>query len=228
MLAKFKAHWKKILIMLLVSILGGTGFGYYKWVTRVIPEELLPEAINKTINVDSYRYQVALKLNVNGQERLLSHVKGERSKGRFHIQGEVAAQEVDVYYVNNKVFMKDSVSGRWMINHGGEIFERDLFMIEVNPKESLGYLQLDNIVYLGIEKGHRSAYVMEYNPVVTNKMLTTYWEDFKYKVWIDKKSKRIIKLEINAHHKDNPENTFYMLLGMYDFGKRIKIEEPAN
>jgi len=225
---KLKFNWKAVIIILLVSILSMAGKVYYEWVNRVIPEELLPHAIERTTSVNSYRYHVGLKLKVNGEDRLLSRVKGERQNDQFHLQGEIAGQEVDVIYVDNKVYMKDAVSGRWMVNHGGDIFQQDLFMVEVNPIASLEYQALNNINYLGIEKDRVDAYVMEYSPVVTNQMLTTYWQDFKYKVWIEKRSKRVFKAEVFADHKDASHNGLHMQLVLYDFNKKINIEAPST
>lgn len=225
---KYKFNWKTVVVIILVSILSMAGKVYYEWVNRVIPEELLPQAIERTTSVNSYRYHVGLKLTVNGDDRLLSKVKGERQNGQFHLQGEIAGQEVDVIYVNNKVYMKDAVSGRWMVNHGGDIFQQDLFMIEVNPVASLEYEALNNINYLGIEKGKVDAYVMEYTPVVVNQMLATYWRNFKYKVWIEKRFKRIFKLEVFADHKDIPQNGLHMQLILYDFNKKLNIQAPST
>ncbi|KUO49987.1 MAG: hypothetical protein APF76_05850 [Desulfitibacter sp. BRH_c19] len=228
MAINYKFNWKTLIILILVIILAMSGYLYYAWVNRVIPEELLPQAIEKTTSVDSYRYHVALELNVNDQDRLLSKVKGERQGEEFQLEGEIAGQEVDVIYVENKVYMRDSVSGRWMVNHGGDIFQQDLFMIEVNPIASLEYETLNNIYYLGVEKDSVTAVVIEYSPVVTNKMLTTYWNDFKYKVWIDRRTKRVFKAEIFANHKDNPQNGLHMQLVLYDFNKNVKIEAPST
>lgn len=225
---KYKFNWKTVVVIILVSILSMAGKVYYEWVNRVIPEELLPQAIERTTSVNSYRYHVGLKLKVNGDDRLLSKVKGQRQNGQFHLQGEIAGQEVDVIYVNNKVYMKDAVSGRWMVNHGGDIFQQDLFMIEVNPVASLEYEALNNINYLGIEKGKVDAYVMEYTPVVVNQMLATYWRNFKYKVWIEKRFKRIFKLEVFADHKDVPQNGLHMQLILYDFNKKLNIQAPST
>lgn len=225
---KNKFNWKTVLVIILIFILAAAGKVYYEWINRVIPEELLPLAIERTISVKSYGYHVGLKLKVNGNDRLLSKVKGERQSNQFHLQGEIAGQEVDVIYVNNKVYMKDPVSGRWMINHGGDIFQQDLFMIEVNPIASLEYEALNNINYLGIEKGKIDAYVMEYNPVVANQMLVTYWQNFKYKVWIERRSKRIFKVEVFAEHRDAPHNGLHMQLILYDFNKNFNIQAPST
>ena len=213
--------------IILIFILALAGKTYYEWVTLVIPEELLPQAIERTISVDSYRYEVALQLRLNGDNRLLSHVRGERQNDQFHLQGEIAGQEVDVIYVNNRVYLKDAVSGRWMVNHGGNIFQQDLFMIEVNPIASLKYRSLSNINYLGIEKGRIDAYVIEYTPIVTNQMLATYWQDFRYTVWIDTRSKMIFKVEIFANHRDASHNGLHMQLLLYDFNERFDIQAPV-
>lgn len=69
---------------------------------------------------------------------------------------------------------------------------------------------------------------MEYSPVVTNQMLTTYWQDFKYKVWIEKRSKRVFKAEVFADHKDASHNGLHMQLVLYDFNKKINIEAPST
>jgi len=223
---KYRFNWKTVVAIILASILGVSGKVYYEWVTLVIPEDLLPQAIERTISVDSYRYQVALQLKLNGENRLLSHVRGERRSDQFHLQGEIAGQEVDVIYVNNRVYLKDAVSGRWMVNHGGNIFQQDLFMIEVNPIASLKYESLDNIVYFGIERGRIDAHVIEYTPVVTNQMLTTYWQNFRYTVWIDTNSKMIFKVEIFADHRDASHNGLHMQLLLYDFNERFDIQAP--
>lgn|GEM_PF-1156823 len=219
--------WKAPVAVILISILALTGKAYYEWVNLVIPEEMLPQAIERTISVDTYHYQVALQLQISGENRLLSHVRGKRQPDQFHLQGEIAGQEVDVIYVNNRVYMKDAISGRWMVNHGGDIFQQDLFMIEVNPIASLKYESLTNINYLGIERGRIDAYVIEYTPVVTNQMLTTYWQDFRYKVWIDRRSKKIFKLEVFADHRDASHNGLHMQLLLYGFNERFDIQAPS-
>lgn len=228
LLSRIKFNWKIIIIILITIFLSSGVFCYYLWTTRVIPEELLPEAINKTTSVNAYRYEVALKLDLNGEDRVLSHVKGERNGEEFHLKGVIAAQDVEVYYVDNTVYMKDSTSDRWMTNYAGEIFQQDLFMVEINPIDSLNYKSLDNIVYLGTEKKNSPAYVMEYNPIVKNEMLNTYWRDFKYRVWINKSFKRINKVEVFADHRDNPQNGLHMQLVLYDMQKQIKIEAPSD
>ena len=219
--------WRTPVAIILISILALAGKAYHEWVNLVIPEELLPQAIERTISVDSYRYQVALQLRINGENRLLSHVRGERQHNQFHLQGEIAGQEVDVIYVNNRIYLKDAISGRWIVNHGGNIFQQDLFMIEVNPIASLKYESLSNINYLGIERGRIDAYVIEYTPVVTNQMLTTYWQDFRYTVWIDRRSNMIFKLEIFADHRDASHNGLHMQLLLYDFNERFDIQAPV-
>ena len=223
---KYIFSWRTPATIILISILALAGKAYYEWVTLVMPEELLPQAIERTISVDSYRYQVALQLRINGENRLLSHVRGERQRDQFHLQGEIAGQKVDVIYVNNRVYLKDAVSGRWMVNHGGNIFQQDLFMVEVNPIASLKYESLSNINYLGIERGRIDAYVIEYTPVVTNQMLITYWQDFRYTVWIDRRSKKIFKLEVFADHRDASHNGLHMQLLLYDFNERFDIQAP--
>lgn len=229
MISKIKVNftWKKLVALFLVLIFSAVGYVYYEWVNLVIPEELLPQVISKTLETDSYRYHVALKINISEQEKLLSEVKGQRGLNEFHLQGFIAGQEVDVIYVDDKVYMKDAVSDRWMVNQGRGIFDQDLFMVEVNPITCLEFVELNNINYLGMDKSKTTSYVMEYNPVVANKMLTTYWTDFEYKVWIHKGAKLINKVEIFAKHKDNPKNGLHMQLLLSDFNKKVKVEAPA-
>ncbi len=221
-----KGRYAVLILLSIVFVVSGVA--YYAWMNTIVPEELLPQVIDKALSATRYRYEVLLKLDLDGKQRVLSHVKGERVGKQFHIFGLIAGQEVDVYFINDKLYMKDAVSERWMISHGGGLFNGDLFMVEVDPLASLEHQGIGLIEYLGIEQNKRRAHVMDYAPVVVNKMLTSYWSDFKYRIWIDRKTKELIKVRITGRHHDKPENGLLMEFVATDFNKSIRLEAPTG
>lgn len=224
-----KLSWKWILIILLIIILIIGSVFYLKWINRVVPEELINETLEKSLGANSYRYGVFLKLIVNGDSRILSDIKGEKNEDSFHLSGEMLAQEVEIYQLKDDLFMKDSLSGRWMERPGVNILKNELFLMEVNPLSCFRFVEVLNISYLGIEdKNNISSYVLKCQPKVENKMMNKFWKDFVYKLWVNKKTHRISGAEINAVHKNDSNVKMIMNIELKDYNKTIKIDKPKE
>jgi len=116
-----------------------------------------------------------------------------------------------------------------MITPGSELFQPELFMTEINPLSNFSFSEVNDIVYLGKEKiGKRKYYVITCKPVVKNTFMEKYWQDFSYRLWIDKRSRRIVKAQVNAKNIKDPKDLINISLVLYDFNKNIAIEPPKE
>jgi len=224
-----KFSWKWLVVIALVIAISIGGFAYYKWVNRIIPEELIKETLAKSLQAKNYRYDVCFELVVNGSSRVLSDVKGEKAGDNFHFKGKMLKQEVEVYQVDETIFMKDTLSGRWMERRGTNVLDNEYFLTEINPLSSFEFTRISNLQYHGlVEEEDGSFYLLEFIPTVNNKMLNKFWKDFTYKIWVDKRSRRISKAEIVAAHKSDSQDKMMMRIKLYDYNKDIEITSPKE
>lgn len=218
-----------ILLVLVALLLGGRW--YYVEKVRVIPEELLKESLTNTLELNSYRYHVTTNIMLDGQQqRKLSDISGEKSKKEFHIKGEMAGQQVEAYQVNDITYSLHPKTGRWMVTPGTELFQPELFMIEINPLSNFKYTEINNIQYNGVEKsdGGKKLHLITYAPTVKNEFLEKYWHNFTYQVWIDRGTERIIKAKITANSIKDTKDTVTITIEVKDFNKKISINPPQE
>jgi hypothetical protein len=224
------ARFKFVLpvIVLLLFVFGG--YHYYNANLKIVPEKLLQEALTNTVGANSYRYHVKLQMQVDGRTVELSDLDGEKANGKdFHIVGTMQEQQIEVYQIGNVTYLKDGVSGKWVVVPENPVFETEYFMAEINPMSSFNFTGIKNLRYLGIEKHDRQKYyVLECTPGINNDFLTRFWQDFKYKLWIDKGSKKLVKAEVQANNKAKPSDSLSMLVELKDFNAKIKLIAPIK
>lgn len=223
-----KLRWLWVVIPLLLILLAAGGYYYYIEEIRVIPEELVRESLENSLYATSYRYKAVVTLKLDGQEeRQLSDVAGEKSGRNFHFKGKMLGQKVEVYQVDDSTYSLDPKTGRWMITPGNELFQPEIFMMEINPMSNFRFTEINNIEYHGLEKvGRKKYYMVSCEPVVKNNFIEKYWQDFHYRLWVDKRSRRIVRAEIYAKSIKDPQDSINISVELSDFNKRITIKPP--
>lgn len=216
-------------VLLIILVLAGSGYYYYDNYLKVIPEELIQEALEKTLRAQSYRYHIRIEMNIDNTPVLISDLEGEKANTTdFHIFGIMQDQQVEVFQINNTTYMKDSISGRWMVIPENPVFETEYFMAEINPLSSFVFTNLVDLEYLGKEKiGDEKFFVMACKPEVNNEFLTRFWENFEYKIWIDR-SKKLVRAEVKAVNKAKPTDSLSMVVDLKDFNAKINLEAPIS
>lgn len=222
-------RWILLVIVLVALAAAGGGYYYYQTYFKVVPEELLAESLSQTLAAASYRYHIETRINVEGREDLLSRVDGERDpQGNFHIIGEITGQATEAYQLADTTYLKDPVTGKWMVIPGNDIFQQELFMAEINPLGSLQLGAIHDLAYLGLEDTDQGrAYHLRLRPEVQNKFLQLYAQDFLYDLWIGRRDKLIHQVAIQAASQANPTTTLAFSLQIYDYGARVRLEPPA-
>jgi hypothetical protein len=59
-----------------------------------------------------------------------------------------------------------------------------------------------------------------------NEYMALYWQDFKYRIWVNKKDGVIQKAEIMAEHRDNSQHLLQITVELSSFNDTIEINPP--
>jgi len=227
-LPRLSINWKWILIILLIIVLAGGGYGVYRGLNSVPPEEAVSTAIDNTLNADSYRYEAVSKKLVNGEEDLLSEVIGEKSNGNVHFTGKlhVVNSDFEIYQVADKLYRKDVFSKDWLVVEDINVEATERLIQEINPLGTFAFSEPIIAEYVGKEKvNDKKCRKYEVMAETENKYLHTLWKDFTYTVWVDK-SGLLSKAEINAVNKQHENHQLIMSVEFSDYNKEIVINPP--
>ena len=229
-MAKIKIPWKPLLAVVLVLVLSWSGYVYYLNNIKIIPEELLAEVMQRTETTNSYRYHVKVTLlGTDTGNNVLSNLDGENSKDNFHIWGEMAKEQIEVFQVGNTTYAKRMEDARWMKTPGNNPFEQTLFMAELNPLASFDFNSYSELEYLGKEKiDGKKLYLLTYQPKLGEELLTMYFTDFKYKIWVDRGRREIRHAQIEATSKISSKGGLKMEVKIWDYNKPIEIKPPED
>ncbi|NLW07183.1 MAG: hypothetical protein GX039_04290 [Clostridia bacterium] len=222
-------RWPVILTLALVLGLAGYNFySYYLQEIKVEPGELIIQALDITNQASSYRFHVEASLTSAGNKVILSDLDGMRSSdGSFYLKGQMTGQEVEIYQLDQTTYFRDPTSKRWMVTPGNSPLEQEKYMAEINPLSILKITQVNELQFLGRQRDLPGRpYLLTCRPQVNNEFLNSYWQDFYYQFWVERGSKYICKVSLEAAHREKPEDKLTMTVDFYDFNKDIKIEPP--
>lgn len=201
---------------------------FYKSYSRIVPTDLLNEALTNTFEADSYSYKVVSTLYVEGNERKLTDINGSKDKeDNFHIKGSMLKQDVEIYQYGDTTYFKESDSDKWMVLEDSNIIEMEQFATEVNPLSSFKFEVPEEVEYLGKEEIEGDIfYTLSCSTDVENDIMEMHWKDFQYKFWIDKKDKFIRKAQVEARNKENENTSMLLIVELSDYNKVKKITPP--
>ncbi|MDS1029182.1 hypothetical protein RDV78_01515 [Bacillota bacterium LX-D] len=229
-MTRWKIIWLVILLMLALAFVTWGGYYYYNNFLKIDPNQLIEETLKKTLQTDSYRFHVKLQLQVDGRQVQLSDVQGEKANSKdFHIKGKMQNQDVEVFQINNVTYLKNGLQEKWIVVPDNPVFETESFLAEINPISSFNFSELIKLNYLGKTKEKfKKYYVFECTPTVYNQFLAKFWHNFKYKIWVEQGSRRIVKAEVTANSKAKPTDTLSMLVELKDYNAKIKLHPPQE
>jgi hypothetical protein len=221
--------FKKIISLAVIIGLIIGGLTVYKVFTKAEPQQTLESALKKTAESKSYRYSVAQQMMVDGSNKQLTQISGEKAENDAHIKGIMYGSEVDIYHIGDTLYQKDQFSKKWMKVKGNTPATQEIFMAELNPLSSFNFKELGEVKYLGTDKvnGQKVA-VFQLNPSVQNQLMEVLWTDFSYKLYISTKTNYLVKGALQAKSKVKPENSLTMTVDFNDYGQGIDIKAPTQ
>ncbi|KKM12167.1 hypothetical protein SY88_04795 [Clostridiales bacterium PH28_bin88] len=222
-----KIKRKIVLPVLALLVTAAAGYTFYQARVKVDPVALLDETLAKTAEVDSYRYRLEIKVVIGGREQTISQIQGEKAGGDFHIKGSINKVDSEVYQIKDVNYMRDPLTGKWMVSPGSNPLDRRIFAVEIDPLSSFDFTSIQEVGYAGKEKvTGRKTYVLTCRPDVRQGFLATWFKDFHYRLWVDRSDHRIVQAEMHGVFKENPQNTVSMRMEVWDYGADIKFTAP--
>lgn len=216
---------RRLLMIIVIGIvlLGGVGG---KLLLRPHPQELVVHGLERLNAAASFRYSMSEHQLIEGKDRILTQIQGEKDGGNRHISGQLVGSEVEMILVGDALYNKDPFSKKWVRfpNSPGAL---EVFLAEIDPVSSLQIKEPGEVVLKGQEKVNGdSAWVCTLNPSVQNQIMEELWQDFAYTLYIRKSDQMIIKAIIQAKSKDKAE-PMSLILEFRDFGQKLKIQAPS-
>ena len=198
-------------------------------VSRVLwtpdPRQLVEHGLERLNGATAFRYSVTQNQWINGQERIMTQIQGEKDGGNIHLLGNLVGSEVEMTLIGEEWYNKDPFTKKW-IKYKNSPGAQDVFLAEVSPLSSLQFKEIGEVVLSGQEKvDGKKTWVCSLQPSVQNPIMEEFWTDFTYTVYVSKSSKDIVKVVIGAKSKDKAQ-TMSMELGFKDLGKKITIMAP--
>lgn len=187
----------------------------------------LNRALASMGKINEYRYSLKSGFTVEGREEVISQVEGEKSQGKTHIKGEMINTAVDIYYINRTIYNYDSAAEKWLIIESDTSNSEELLISELNPMSNFRIRAPATVEKVGFEKVNGTeCLVAACETGVESELLETFWQDFKYKFWIDYQKGLIQKARVEARNKDSFETLLKIELVFKDMNKEISIEAP--
>lgn len=225
----FKITLKKVPILLLVLAVAGAAAYLIYDSLKVVPTDLLQEAMEKTFRAESYSFGVQSTLLVDGKERPLSDIKGKKdAHNNYYLSGTMLRQKVEVYQIQNTTYFREGSSDKWMVMKNNNIMTMQQFTTEVNPLSNFSFAVPEQVKFVGKEEvDGRKCYVLECSPNVENEIMVRNWKNFSYKMWVDRGKKVITKAAVTAENKENPKSGLELQVTLKEFNKVNPISSPG-
>ncbi|MEW6065672.1 MAG: hypothetical protein ACOY3U_01055 [Bacillota bacterium] len=195
---------------------------------QVDEEKTFETALDNTFASRSFRFVVESKLL--GENEFYSKVEGERvMPDKVHIKGTVLKTPVEFTQVEDNTYMKDPFSGKWLTLKDLKLSQTELFISELNPLANFNFKDIPELALVGEERlDGEKCLVYELKPNVENVFLEDQFDDFYYKVWVDKKDTNIRQAMIRANKMDTNTGGLEMLIKIWDYDRDLKIEVPPE
>ncbi|CAA7600969.1 Lipoprotein localisation LolA/LolB/LppX [Acididesulfobacillus acetoxydans] len=210
------------LIVIGIVLLGWLGV---RLLGRPAPQELVAHGLERLNGAASFRYSMTEHQWIDGKERTLTQIQGEKDGGNSHISGQLVGSNVDMILAGGAFYNQDPFSKKWVrfVNTPGA---EKVFLAELDPLSSLQLKELGEVVLKGQEKlGGVPVWVCQLRPTVQDQVMEEFWQDFAYTLYIRKSDGMIVKAAIEAKSKAKSE-VMHLTLQFADFGQKFKIQPP--
>lgn len=212
-----------LLLILIGTVIVGGILGRLMW--KPNPTELLTHGLEKLNQATSFRYSITQHQWVEGKDRVLTQILGEKDGGNTHISGQLVGTEVEMIVVEGGFYLKDPIGKRW-VRYPSVPATQEVFLAELNPISSLQFKELGEVMLKGKEKiDGQNVWVLQLQPSIQNQIMDEFWTDFDYTIYLSRKDQTIRKVTIQSKNKANNQ-PMTMTLDFSDFGKEITIQPP--
>lgn len=216
-----KRGW--LLLILIGTVLIGGIVGRLLW--KPDPTELLTHGLEKLNQATSFRYSMTQHQWVEGKDRVLTQILGEKDGGNTRISGKLVGTEIEMILAGEGFYMQDPFTKRW-VRYPSVPATQEVFLAELNPRSSLQFKEFGEVKLRGQEKlNNQKTWVIEFKPSVQNQIMEEGWTDFSYIISIGKKDQMIHRVIIEAKSKANNQ-MMSITMDFEDYGRKMNISAP--
>ena len=211
-----------LLIGISIVLIGGL-LGRSLW--QPDPTNLVTHGLERLNAATSFRYSLIQHQWVEGKDRVLTQVQGEKDGGNTRILGQLTGSEVEMIKIGDSTYSKDPFNKKW-IRFANAPAAQEVFLAELNPLSSLQMKELGEVMLSG--QGNVNGdkvWICYLKPSVQNQMMEVFWTDFQYTLYIRKSDKMLVKATIEAKNKAKSD-PMTMTLEFKDIGKKMNIQAP--
>ena len=189
------------------------------------PTELVTHGLDQMKAATSFRYSLTQHQWVEGKDRVLTQIQGEKNGGNTRIMGQMTGSEVEMIKIGDSTYSKDPFNKKW-IRFANAPAAQEVFLAELNPLSSLQMKELGEVMLSGQGNVNgEKVWICNLKPSVQNQMMEVFWTDFQYTLYIRKSDKMLVKVTIEAKNKAKSD-PMTMTLEFKDIGKKINIQAP--
>ena len=189
------------------------------------PTKLVTHGLERLNAATSFRYSLTQHQSVEGKDRVLTQILGEKDGGNTRVLGQLVGSEVEIIQVGDSTYNKDPFSKKW-IKFANTAATQEAFLAELDPLSSLKMKELGEVMLSGQEKVNgEKVWVCHLMPSVQNQMMEAFWTDFQYTLYIRKSDEMLVRATIEAKNKAKSDS-MTMILEFKDIGKKINIQVP--
>ncbi|MDR3539513.1 MAG: hypothetical protein P4L69_00865 [Desulfosporosinus sp.] len=211
-----------LLIGIGIVLMGGL-LGRSLW--QPDPTNLVTHGLEQLQTATSFRYSLTQHQWVDGKDRVLTQIQGEKSGGNTRILGQMTGSEVEMIKIGDSTYSKDPFNKKW-IRFANAPAAQEVFLAELNPLSSLQMKELGEVMLSGQGNVNgEKVWICNLKPSVQNQMMEVFWTDFQYTLYIRKSDKMLVKVTIEAKNKAKSD-PMTMTLEFKDIGKKINIQAP--
>lgn len=195
----------------------------------IVAEDAVARALEKSQNAVSCRFTMEAYQIQDKQEILLSRVQGARERMDVKIYAELPfiGAFADIYHVDDVLYRKDSISGTWLEIPASDRESLEQLMMELNPLSAFFFENGMDARFRKREKAGRiPCRLFEILTRGENQWMAFFWEDFKYRLWIDTREGYLRKGEIIAEHRDNAMMGLKIIVEFSDYDQPMDIRLP--
>jgi hypothetical protein len=215
---------KRLLLLIIIAIIIIGGF-LVRQFWQPNPGELVTSALERLNNAESFRYSVSQHQWVDGKDRVLTQIQGEKGGANIRITGQLVGSEVEMILIGDSLYNRDPFTKNW-VRFNSTPAAQEVFLAELDPLSSLQFKELGEVKLSGKQKlNGEKVWVCELKPSVQNQIMEEFWTDFSYTLFISKSQKTVVKAIIQAKNKEKAE-PMSMTLEFKDIGEKISIQTP--
>ncbi|KAB2953290.1 hypothetical protein F9B85_05095 [Heliorestis acidaminivorans] len=225
--------WVKLIIAIVtLALIVGGALAYWFYQQRWNPEDptaLVTKAMVETLQSSDFRFESRFFIRVDGRDELVSRFSGERSGGEtFHLKGVILQSPTEIFLVGPQFYLWDPLKKGWYSIEKADFGPQDLLLKEISPLSVLEVSDIQDAVVVSREKSRDiECLVLELNATVTNKLLTTLWKDFQYRIWVDPWKEVVHKAVIEATSRNAPEDRLHFTVEFWDYDQKIEVILPT-